>query len=260
MRQKKTLTIQESRAYQRLVSGLTIGCRQGAYYRFMTLTTAKGVNRDINKDFDILKKRIRRATWQKDRFSGFKFNRYFKLKTAEGNGVLHIIYWGNFIPQNWLSHAWEQIHKSEVVDIRSAYGNKNTKVKGLVGYLLTDYLTKQPIIRMSYGWKWAWKGLAKSWDHVRKSQKFLRRAGSMKDEAVWADNVKHHSTVHYLAHFASFKNRYRDAGLETFKATLRQPPNSSTQIKFCTPKGRVNKRICQREHATVQNLPLQFSF
>ena len=142
------------RAFQRLCTGLSIGCNQGAYYRFMTLTTAKGVDRDINKDFDVLKMRILRAKPGRDCFFGFKFNRYFKLKTAEGNGVLHIIYWGRFIPQEWLSRAWSEIHQSSIVDIRSAYCKRGQNVKGFVGYLLTNYLTKQPILCMSYGLAW----------------------------------------------------------------------------------------------------------
>jgi hypothetical protein len=118
----------EKRRYQRLISGLNVGAGQNERQRFMTLTTARGVKRGINKSFDALKKRINRATPKKDGFHGFKFNRYFKLKTAEGNDVLHIVYRGRYIPQKWLSKVWAEIHQgSFIVDIRELHWKRGTK-------------------------------------------------------------------------------------------------------------------------------------
>lgn len=139
------LTKKEKRAYQRMVTGLSIGNHQNAYMRFMTLTSSPESKKDINRSFDALKLRVQRATYRKDGFVGFTFNRYFKLKTAEGYNVLHIIYWGRFIPVEWLKSAWDQIHGAFKVDIRACWENKGRKmnrVNGLVGYLLTNYLTK----------------------------------------------------------------------------------------------------------------------
>ena len=163
-----TLTRQERRAYQRLTSGLTMGDRQGSFMRFMTLTTASGVKKDINRSFERLKKRIMRASWEKDGFSGFKCNKYFKVKTAEGNGVLHTVLMGNYIPQAWLSKTWAEIHGSPIVDIRALrVGRKG--VKGIANYLVSNYLVKQPILRMSYGWKWLWLGAVRSWKNIIKT-------------------------------------------------------------------------------------------
>lgn len=255
-----TLSKKEKRAFQRLVSGLTIGCHQGAYYRFMTLTTAPGIHQKIqvgkkkkqlvdrlNWDFDILKKRIFRAKYGRDGFSGFKFNKYFKLRTAEGNGVLHIIYWGRFIPQWWLSKTWKQIHDSPVVDIRAAYGKRGQNVKGLVGYLLTNYLTKQPIERMSYGWKWAWLGLAKSWDHVRKTQQFVKRSASLKAKATWAENNIQNSTRTYYVPLCKFKDKYRNCTLEVWNSLLKNPLSTSRQTKLAKKQPETTRKDPEKQ-------------
>jgi hypothetical protein len=136
--------------------------------RFLTLTTAGGVTRDINKSWAVLKIRI----W---RTFGWKINRYFKLKTKEGNGVLHIVYRGKFIPQSWLSRNWFEIHFSRIVDIRELHYRAGAR--RIANYLIVNYLQAQKTIRMSYGWKWVWLGFCKSWEHVKQTHGFLRRAG-----------------------------------------------------------------------------------
>jgi hypothetical protein len=118
----------EKRRYHRLISGLNVGAAQNERMRFMSLTTAVGVKRDVNKSFDALKKRIQRATYKKDGYRGFRFNRYFKLKTEEGNGVLHIVYRGRYIPQEWLSKTWGKFTKVHLLLIfASCIGEKEQK-------------------------------------------------------------------------------------------------------------------------------------
>lgn len=253
------LSKKEKRAYQRLVTGLSIGNHKAAFMRFMTLTTAPGVTRDINKDFDTLKKRIGRANQHNDGFYGFKFNRYFKLKTAEGPEckVLHIIYWGRFIPQAWLSKAWTQIHQSPIVDIRACWGHKTRNVKGLAGYLLTNYLTKQPIIRMSYGWKWAWLGFCKSWEHIKKTGEIRRSADN--STPIWNDCVKHHTTKHYWAQYWSFKKKYRKVAKENWAFLMKDPLPTTRQLRWCNPdRSRINKKLCRSQHQISLNNPLIF--
>jgi hypothetical protein len=165
-----------ARAFQRMLTRLQIAKNNNAYMRFMTVTSAREQKRPIKKSFAVLRLRIERATYKRDGFVGFKFNRYFCLRTSEGNGVLHIVFWGRFIPQDWLSKNWLDIHGAFRADIRACF-TKKRRVDGLVGYLLTNYLTEQPIERMSYGWKWAWLGFCKSWEHVKRTYSWLRSAG-----------------------------------------------------------------------------------
>lgn len=105
-------TKKQRRAFQRLMSGLTVGKSRRERLRFMTLTSSpesKGLK--LNADFKALKMRILRK---------FHFKmKYWKIRTNEGNGVLHIVFRGMYIPQRWLSEQWADIHKSPIVDIRS---------------------------------------------------------------------------------------------------------------------------------------------
>lgn len=204
------------RLFHRMNTGLQLARNLRAYMRFMTLTSATTQKHKLMRSFEILKKRIHRATYQKDHFHGFKFNRYYCLKTLEGNGVLHVIFWGRFIPQRWLSKTWKQIHGAYRADIRACH-TKNRNVKGLVGYLLTQYLSDQPIERMSYGWKWAWLGFCKSWKTVKEAYSVMRKSGS----GIFAQKIVH-----------SFKTGFSSHHVEAWLSTLWAPPSTSYQTRL----------------------------
>jgi hypothetical protein len=124
----------------------------------MTLTSspeAKG--RNLNADFRALKMRILRKYH-------FKM-KYWKIRTNEGNGVLHIVFRGKFIPQRWLSEQWADIHKSPVVDIRSLYETRKG-LTGIVFYLVGNYLAKQSFERMSWGYSWVFPAFVSYWKRI----------------------------------------------------------------------------------------------
>jgi hypothetical protein len=142
----------KARAYHRLLSGFTRARYHGQPLRFMTLTTATGGSQEkLTRHFQTLRKRIKRAF-------GFKAE-YWKINTSEGNGVLHIVYKGGFIPQSWLSNAWRQIHGAFIADIHLLKG----KDKRIVNYLVSQYLCKQPFERMSWSWNWVFRGFCGVW-------------------------------------------------------------------------------------------------
>ena len=212
----------EKRRYQRLISGLTVGAAHNERMRFMTLTTASGVIRDINKSFDVLKKRIRRAIYKRDGFKGFKFNRYFKLKTAEGNGVLHIVYRGRYIPQEWLSKTWAKIHEgSYIVDIRELHWKKGTKK--LSNYLIVNYLQSQKTLRMSYGWKWVWLGFCESWEHIKFVYSYWSNFKSsfrdLRQNALCDDEIK-------------LRNRMKQNILPIWNSLMQNPLRVTSQKKL----------------------------
>jgi len=140
------------------MSGLTVGKSRRERLRFMTLTSSpEAKERNLNADFRALKMRIYRK---------FHFKmKYWKIRTDEGNGVLHIIFRGKYVPQKWLSTQWAEIHKSPIVDIRSLYETK----KGLTGiafYLVGNYLAKQNFERMSWGYSWVFPAFVRSWKRL----------------------------------------------------------------------------------------------
>lgn len=209
-----------ARLYHRLITGLQIGQNQHKFMRFLTLTTATHSPRSVKKSFDILRKRIERAEpfytkgkkkgQFKDGFQGFRFNKYFCLRTSEGNGVLHIVYHGNYIPQSWLSRTWEQIHGAFIVNIKMVY-TKRKKVNGLVNYLITNYLQKQPIERMSYGWRWAWLGFCKSWIKTKQTYNAMRATGKPQKR---------------------FWHNYHNHSIDVWQQILWAPPPTTRQLKI----------------------------
>jgi hypothetical protein len=70
-----------------LMNGLTVGKSRRERLRFMTLTSSpESVGWNLNADFRALKMRVLRKY-------GFKM-KYWKIRTNEGNGVLHIVFRG----------------------------------------------------------------------------------------------------------------------------------------------------------------------
>jgi hypothetical protein len=66
---------------------------------------------------------------------------------------------GGFIPHSWLSKTWQQITGAPIVGI-SALKNRP---KRLANYLVGHYLTGQSYERMSWSWKWVFRGFAGVW-------------------------------------------------------------------------------------------------
>ncbi|MCW4017140.1 MAG: hypothetical protein NWF00_00415 [Candidatus Bathyarchaeota archaeon] len=98
----------------------------------------------------------------------FRFKlKYFKLKTDEGGGVLHIIFRKGYnvprIPFAWLSEQWNKIWGSPRVNISQVAVENAQKMSF---YMVGQYMQKQPIIRMSYGRQWVFEGMKKSFLHI----------------------------------------------------------------------------------------------
>lgn len=146
------LSGKQKRSFHRLVSGFTRAHSRGDRLRFLTLTTAVGGSvRLLRRHFQVLRKRIEHE---------FRFlPQYWSLRTNEGNGVLHIVFKGGFIPHSWLSVAWRSIHGASIVDIRALRGSP----RHLASYLVANYLCKQSFERMSWSWSWVFRGFCGLW-------------------------------------------------------------------------------------------------
>ena len=213
-RYKHGYTKRQRKVYHRLISGLQVANHRKQKVRFMTLTSSHiRESRFLNKHFEILKKRIERKF-------GFKFNQYFKVETTEGNGVLHIVFCGKYIPQKWLSNQWKEIHKSPIVDIRIVKGDS----KGIARYLVGDYLCSQPIVRMSYGWGWVHKGFTSSWCGTRKVKGF-KHFKTENGRKIEEENV-------LLERKGVIQTYGFKRGLEVWKKILKNPSENSRQIKL----------------------------
>jgi len=128
----------------------------GKHQLFVHLTTATKSDRDINDSFEILKKRLTRKYGQ---FT------YCKIKTNEGNGVLHIATAGlPYISQKWLSNQWKSIHGAPVVwvsEINNAWSTSN--------YMVTHYMESQKCsyTRYSSSADWIQKGYTQIYIYLK---------------------------------------------------------------------------------------------
>jgi hypothetical protein len=163
-------TKKQRRAYHRLLSGIKLAESRGVQLRFLTLTSSPSSDwTSLNQHFQALVKRIQR------RF-GFKLQ-YWKIKTNEGNGVLHIVFKGRFLPQKWLSATWLALHGAKVVDIRQfRFGSRR-----LARYLVSNYLAKQSFERMSWSWGWVYRGFVSDWLRIVSGANSLKEALALWD-------------------------------------------------------------------------------
>jgi hypothetical protein len=143
------------RYYHRISSGQKLALFRKKTVRFLTLTTSDRARcLDISRDVDVLIKRIRRRdpTFQ-----------YWKVLTNEGNGVIHLLYTGEYLPKKWLVANWNSIHSSYIVDIRKCYNDGN-----IARYLMNQYLSSQncSYTRMSMSKHWLFPGAVGRWRDI----------------------------------------------------------------------------------------------
>jgi hypothetical protein len=115
---------------------------------------------------------------------------FFKVRTSEGNGVLHLI-WAIkddkavYISQEWLSNVWLSIHGAPVVWVKRMKATKSS-VMNVGRYLTAQYFAGQNAIEQtSYSWKRCRLPLGRTWN----SLKALFRLGSPDRPRVCWDNV-----------------------------------------------------------------------
>jgi hypothetical protein len=147
----------QKRAFHKVKSGVTIANLTNKPIQHIVLTTSPAAaQKDIIKDYQVLRKRIKRK-WNID-------IPYFCVKTNEGNGVLHIVARNDiFIPQRWLSVQWSQIHHSSYVYIKRP-------PKHVANYIITQYVSNQrsAYVRSSCSFNWVCKGFVAIWNDIKK--------------------------------------------------------------------------------------------
>jgi hypothetical protein len=164
--------VKRRRYFQRVLSGIKAAWYRGERVRFLTLTGNLGSDAsELNRHFEHLVKRIRRGYFlsgeerRRRRKKGQKIRfEYCKVETNEGYGVLHVVFWGEFVPQSWLSRIWDELHGAKIVYIEQLYGNSERAAR----YLATQYLSQQEatFTRISYSFAWVCRGFVKRWHHL----------------------------------------------------------------------------------------------
>ena len=209
---RREWTRQQKRAFQRLNTVTHYWFSRGYSCNFMTLTSAKGFDLESQKGkrdlityhHQMLKKRVEKQF-------GFEGIEHFFVKTAEGNGVLHVLWaWlppndsrtrTLYIPQKWLSREWERIHGAPVVWVTKVKHSDGSRRK-LTKYMITQYVTNQRGF-LNIGWSWKrtlgipiagfWKGFIKHYgfkDGVRFWNEFIEGNTILNTESEKVLNLK----------------------------------------------------------------------
>ena len=188
-----SFTSKQKRSFQSILSGLKFSRYGNRPVRFLTLTTSVVMAQSVdfvpgvlNSHFQILRKRILRYSPYRLYTEGYitkgemnrlyghldltkKFNfEYFKVETNEGNGVLHIVYRGSYLPYSWISSVWSEIHNSPIVNIKLLDFNDMKKTSC---YIVSQYMSSQgsSYVRSSQSWKWVFRGFKTLWYGLKHS-------------------------------------------------------------------------------------------
>lgn len=120
----------------------------------VTLTSSTTAKNAIQRDFRRLVMRLRRRNILQD---------YIRVieTTKSGLDHIHMIYRGSYIDQALLSHYWNDIHQSPIVDIRSVK-RTDRHIRGAAREL-AKYMAKDGYRRYAWSWGWVYKGFVRTW-------------------------------------------------------------------------------------------------
>ena len=171
------------RAHRKIKLGLL--WRKHERLRFMSLGTPVMCAVSIVTGFVLLRKRIRRLTVRRlvdDGFMSKQQAAYFygreksgrwddefvfhsvNIRTGEGpNGVYHVLFFGQYIPQNWVYDQWKDILDvdylaNQSVDLQMCGSDVYDAAK-LASYCVNQYVANQDsLINSSMSWSWCGDG------------------------------------------------------------------------------------------------------
>jgi hypothetical protein len=154
VRPASTWTRQQKRIFHRVKSLLLYWECANYAVLWVVLTTARGGN---NKILAYHHKKLRNSI---ERKLGYQKLEFLHVQTAEGNGVLHVL-WAWKIPkgknkgvfyidQQWLSEQWLDIHGASYVFI-NRYGRGRMSSHRVSRYLVSQYVSNQDaLVRVSW--------------------------------------------------------------------------------------------------------------
>jgi len=169
------LNKKKSRFFQRIKSFITILQSKhikGYRFSFLTLTSSYQSSSDILDDWAILKKRIERRY---DKIWYFAVREY----NEKGDLIhLHILLYSPYIPIEWISSNWQDIHNAKIVYIENVDNNDKA-----VSYM-SKYMSKtldSIIFARSFTYSLIFPRLAKCWNHFIKYYIHIKRNINIKD-------------------------------------------------------------------------------
>lgn len=148
---------QQKRGYHRIQSCFQYWQARGYQVLWLMLSTSgDGDGRKLAYHHQMLKQRVERKL-------GYDGIQHWQVRTAEGNGVLHLFWaWrardgfrqrSFYVKQAWLSRQWQEIHGAKIVWIERVRGGRVSRNK-VSRYCMSQYVGKQSAYQyMSWSWK-----------------------------------------------------------------------------------------------------------
>jgi len=226
------------RLYYMIKDGLTVhACDQ---IRFLTLTSSKDAPDDIIYSLKRLVQAARRVTplalYSAGYLTKYAFETYYDdyeagLKveycgcvTSEGNGVVHLLVAGDYIPVRWLRERWKEYHNSTQLVIKKL---RPADLDRTSAYILGQYLSNQNgYVRGIHSRGWVYPGAKKDFKRLLRARvaefgetvgyeiakdEYARALSSRKSVGPSLDNemlIAEEKTCR-KAHRASLKGKYR---------------------------------------------------
>jgi len=167
--------------YYAIRSGLL--CHNGNSLRFLTLTSTVDMKRSISDCFKVLVNRIERMTPLKfiergvipksklayyfpdlDHKKSLKLDYLYVLTSEGASGVLHVLYFGDYLNEMWLKDNWEDITGGARQLFIENIKDSETNVKEVAKYIVNQnkifgYVAGQSkYVRHSYSKNWVYRG------------------------------------------------------------------------------------------------------
>jgi len=180
----------QKRSFNTIKTGLRIAKKVKKPVRFLTLTTSdvqyhaeNNNERKMYESFRKLDQRIKRMNVVKMVQQGYLLRKdirhfypsrnlvktfdfeYFKVTTNEGNGVIHCLYRGEYLPYTYIVDNWQDIHNSWDVNIKLIH-NHDKDLGKTACYVVSQYVSHQnsSYVRSSQSWNWVCRGYRSVWD------------------------------------------------------------------------------------------------
>jgi len=187
--------------------------------RFHTYTTSGQAKEDVAYSFKKLVQDIRRHTpqdmvdggyctsktfswaysyrYQKDVDEPLKFE-YAGCKTSEGNGVVHVLTAGDYIPVKYLREKWIEYH--DTPQLKVVLVKPGSHLEKTVGYLLQQYIAGQDHYeRLLVSRHWLYPGARRQFLELIKTNKAL--FGTQAGFLIAINDWERSLWLHYEAHY-----------------------------------------------------------
>ena len=187
----------QRRSYRNILGGLYKATLTGEQVKFITYTTsdecknqASFNSNTLSLDYRLLNRQIKRLTpqnlidngyisnKQKGYYYGaesedlklFKELQYFKVHTDEGNGVIHSVMRSPYIPFEYISDLWMDLHLTWNINIQNIELDKFSPER-TAGYVVAQYCSGKQgsnYLYSSQSKNWVYSGANKEWKDLVK--------------------------------------------------------------------------------------------